>query len=234
MTKVRILFLALFCAVFVYSAGAQTTILNVPNTDTLEKKQVYVEADFFSHLTPYSKGGYQNYGIRMVYGLRKKVEVGANFFYTHNGSRVPYEFQANLKWKAYENEKHGIAVSGGLQVFVPLNKPAGKRTYAMAYANMSKTFNKLKGGRVTVGVYQMIHAEKSFGNRKGMFFGYEQPIRRKLSFLADWYTGNNRFGYAAAGFGYVINRHMAIYAGYNFGNFGAGNNALSFYYGYTF
>ena len=104
----------------------------------------------------------------------------------------------------------------------------------MIYANVSKSFARLKGGRVTAGVYQMIHPEKSFGNRKGMFFGYEQPIRRKLSFLADWYTGNNRFGYAAAGFGYVINRHMAIYAGYNFGNFGAGNNAVSFYYGYTF
>ena len=116
MFKARYLLLVLFCAVCVHTAGAQSTILNVPTTDTLEKKTVYVEADFFGHLTPYSKGGYQSYGIRMVYGLHKKVEVGANFFYTHNGGRVPYEFQANLKWKAYQNEKHGIAVSGGYPV----------------------------------------------------------------------------------------------------------------------
>jgi hypothetical protein len=234
MSKVRCFLVVIFCAVCINTISAQSTIFNVPSTDTLEKKRVLVEADFISHFDRFSNGGYQTYGYRMVYGLRKKFEVGANFFYTHNGSRVPLEFQTNLKWKAYHNEKHGFALSGGAQLFIPLNKPAGRRAYGMVYANASKEIRKLKGMRLTGGVYHIIKPERDFGTRKGFFFGYEQPIRRKLSFLADWYTGKNRFGYAAAGFGYAINSKMAIYAGYNWGNSGRGNNAFSFYYSYTF
>jgi hypothetical protein len=213
---------------------AQSTIFNVPSTDALEKKHVMIEADFISHFDKHSNGGYQTYGYRMVYGLTKNVEVGANFFYTHNGSRVPYELQANVKWNAYQNEKYGIKVSGGAQLFIPLNKPAGKKTYGMVYANVSKEVNQLHGMRLTGGVYQMIKPEQDFGTKRGFFAGYEQPITRKLSFLSDWYSGNNRLGYAAAGFGYALTDKQDIYAGYNFGNFGRGNNFFSFYYSYTF
>lgn len=234
MSKIRCFIVVMFCAVCAHTASAQSTIFNVPSTDTIEKKRVLVEADFISHFDRFSNGGYQTYGYRMVYGLHKKVEVGANFFYTHNGSRVPYELQANAKWNAYKNEKYGFALSGGAQLFVPLNKPAGRKTYGMVYVNASKTVRKLKGARLTAGVYHMIKPERDFGTRRGYLFGYEQPIWRKLSFLADWYTGKNRFGYAAAGLGYAISSKMAIYAGYNFGNSGRGNNAFSFYYSYTF
>lgn len=234
MSSIRCFFVIMFCAVCLNTISAQSTIFNVPSTDTLEKKRVLVEADFISHFDKYSNGGFQTYGYRMVYGLRKKVEVGANFYYTHNGSRVPYELQANLKWNAYQNEKHGFALSGGAQLFVPLNKPAGRKTYGMVYGNASKTVKKLKGARLTGGAYHIIKPEANFGSRKGFLFGYEQPLRRRLSFLADWYTGKNRFGYAAAGLGYAINSRTAIYAGYNWGNSGRGNNAFSFYYSYTF
>ncbi len=234
MSKSKSLLLMLFCAICVQTAAAQSTIFNIPSTDTMEKKRVLVEADFIAHFDKYSNGGYQTYGYRMVYGLSKKVEVGANFFYTHNGSRVPYEFQANAKWNIYKNEKHGFAVSGGAWLFVPLNKPAGRRTYGMVYATASKTVKVLKGARVTAGYYRMIKPERDFGDKQGFLFGYEQPLAGKLSFLADWYSGKNRFGYAAAGLGYAINPKMAVYAGYNFGNSGRGNNAFSFYYSYIF
>jgi hypothetical protein len=234
MAKVRFLLFLLFCAVGAHTAAAQSTIFNIPSTDTLEKKKVLIEADFIAHFDKYSNGGYQTYGYRMVYGLSKNVEVGANFFYTHNGSRVPYEFQANAKWNIYKNEKHGFAVSGGAWLFVPLNKPAGRRSYGMVYATASKTVKALKGARITAGYYHMIKPERDFGDKHGFLFGYEQPLTGKLSFLADWYSGKNRFGYAAAGLGYAINPKMAVYAGYNFGNSGRGNNAFSFYYSYIF
>lgn len=235
MSGIRLVQLALICAVFMCSAFAQTTIFNVPSTDALEEKRVMVEADFLAHFDKYDNGGFQTYGYRMVYGLPKNVEIGANFFYTHNGTRrVPYELQANIKWNAYQNEKHGVAVSGGAQAFIPLNKEAGDKTYGMVYANASKTINKLNGARVTSGAYHMIGAERDFGTKKGFFFGYEQPVVKRVSFLADWYTGNNRFGYVAAGFGYAPTGNQAIYAGYNWGNEGRGNNFFSFYYAYTF
>ena len=232
MFRACILLIVVVC--FTVAASAQTTIFNVPSTDTVGEKRIMIEADFLAHFDKYENGGFQTYGYRMTYGIRKDVEVGANFFYTHNGDRVPYELQANVKWNACPEEKCGVALSGGAQVFVPLNKPAGKRTYGMVYANASKTINKLNGAVITGGAYQIIRPDPDFGDKRGLFFGYEQPIKGKLSFLADWYTGNNRFGYAAAGFGYQIDGKQDIYAGYNWGNTGRGNNFFSFYYSYTF
>jgi len=73
---------------------AQTTIFNVPSTDVLLKKLFYVEADFTAHLDKFSKGGFQTFGYKTVYGVRKNLEVGANFFYTRlGGITAPKEFQ---------------------------------------------------------------------------------------------------------------------------------------------
>ena len=72
------------------------------------------------------------------------------------------------------------------------------------------------------------------GTKNGAILAYEQPLTGKLSFIADWYSGKNRFGYAAAGFGLTLTRRSSLYAGYNFGNSGRANNSLGLFYGYTF
>ena len=64
--------------------------------------------------------------------------------------------------------------------------------------------------------------------------GVVQPLSGKFSFVADWYSGNNRLGYASAGFNYNITKRQYLLAGYSFGNSGRGNNALAAYYGVTF
>ena len=165
----------------------------------------------------------------------KISEVGANFFYTRNGNRPsPKEFQANVKYRAFQNEKYGVAVSTGAQFFIPLDKSAGTRAYSMVYANASKTVNPLNGMRLTGGFYKIIGANRDFGSKRGVIIGIEQPLIRRFTFIGDWYSGNNRFGYSAAGLNYAITKKQFVLIGYNFGNFGAGNNAFSAFYGFTF
>src|SRR5437763_4509445 len=59
-------------------ARAQSTIFNIPSTDTVAKKKVYFEFDFISHLESDDNGGFQTYVPRAVVGLGKGVEVGVN------------------------------------------------------------------------------------------------------------------------------------------------------------
>ena len=62
----------------------------------------------------------------------------------------------------------------------------------------------------------------------------EQPLTKKFSFVSDWSSGNNDFGYLVVGTGITLSPKSLLYAGYNFGNQGRGNNSLGVFYGYSF
>lgn len=226
-------FVILFACSFAVSA--QSTVINTTSTDTVEKGFFYFEADFGAHFDKYENGGFQSYGSRLVYGIKKNFEVGTNFFYSRDGSRpAPKEFQANAKWQPYQNEKRQIAFSSGVQFYVPLDKSAGRKTFAVVNTNASKVFKPTGGTRVTAGYYRAIGTEEGFGAKSGATLAVEQPISRRFSVSADWSSGNNRFGYSAAVLNYNFTPRQFIAGGYNFGNTGRGNNSLLVYYGYTF
>lgn len=230
----RCAFLSLVIFAASFAVSAQSTIFNVPSTDVMGEDRFYIEGDFIAHLDKFSKGGFQTFGYRTVYGVRKKLEVGVNFFYTRNGTTSPKELQFNTKYKVYNKEKYGFAVSSGAQFFVPLNRSAGRRTFGMVYSNASKTIKRTKETRVTGGFYTVFGAERGFGTKTGAMVGIEQPLVRKLTFTADWYSGKNRFGYSSAGLSYSFAKRQFFQVGYNFGNSGRGNNALSAFYGFTY
>jgi hypothetical protein len=62
----------------------------------------------------------------------------------------------------------------------------------------------------------------------------EQPIKGKFSFIGDWASGYNRFGYVSGGINWAISKRQFLLGGYSVGNSGRGNNYLSVFYGYTF
>lgn len=227
-----LLILVLICGTI--SVFAQSTIFNIPSTDVLSENTFYLEGDVIVHFDKYQNGGFQTLGYRGVYGVTKKLEAGANIFYTRTGDGTPLEIQPNLKYKVYENEEHRIGVSVGTQIYVPLNKAAGNKTYGMIYANASKVIEQTNGTRITGGIYQMIGVDKNFGTKTGAIVGLEQPIKGRLTFAADWYSGKNRFGYSAAGLSYSFTKQQFLMVGYNFGNTGRGNNAFSAFYGITY
>jgi hypothetical protein len=217
------------------NAYGQTTLWNAPSTDVQTTGKTYAEADFFTHFAAADKGGFQSYGSRFVYGLRKKMEVGFNAFYTKAGDvSVPVEVQPNFKLQIFNDEAKGVAVSVGGMAYVPVNHRAGTDTFGLVYSTMSKKTKADHGPRLTGGFYQMIGRDKGLGARTGAIAGIEQPMFKRMSFVADWYSGKNRFGYAGGGLAFVVSKKSLLYAGYNVGNQGRGNNYFSVLYGYTF
>ena len=90
------------------AAVAQSTLFNIPSTDVVAEKKTYVEFDFISHLEAHKNGGFQAYVPRVVYGIAKKWEVGANVVVTDAlAPDQPVELQPNVKYQFYANEKQG-------------------------------------------------------------------------------------------------------------------------------
>lgn len=219
---------------FCLTISAQSTLFNIPSTDTVEKKFTYIEADYITHFGSFSKGGFRSGGYRMVYGAKRNLEVGVNIFHTQSEGLSKTELQPNIKWRFFRNEKHKIAASTGAIVFVPLNRQTGNRPATLVYSNISKGFSFAGGLRVTTGAYKVFGADREFGSKSGAIVGIEKPIVKRFTLVADWYSGENRFGYSAAGVNFQINNRNLLFSGYNFGNSGRANNALTVFYGYTF
>jgi hypothetical protein len=202
-------------------------------TDTLETKRTYTEINFWSGVQSHRNGGEQIYGGRFTYGLTKKVEIGINGSFSNpNDTDFPPEIQPNVKWKVYENEKHRVAVAGGLIAFVPVAKRLGTNTFAMVYGNISKQVRQLKSARFTAGVYGLVGRNNDFGAKKGWNFNYEQPLTRKVSFSTQWVTGKNRFGYVTPGFSIAMPKNSNLFIGYSVGNYDYDNHGP--YISYSF
>jgi hypothetical protein len=104
--------------------------------------------------------------------------------------------------------------------------------------NFSKKFKS--GARVHVGGWGSI----SYGddNTGGVLLGYEQPLTKTISFVTDWFSGNNFWGYWTPGISVVLPHSGLLNIGYSLGNNSYNddpgndthNKALFIYYGITF
>jgi hypothetical protein len=214
---------------------AQSTLFNIPSTDVVAEKKTYVEFDFISHLEAHKNGGFQGYVPRLVYGVAKKWEIGANVaFLDAQAPDQPVELQPNVKYQFYANEKTGVQAAAGAILYTPIAHRAGVDTFGLLYSTVSKKWKGDHGPRLTGGGYGLVGRANGNGTEGGAIVGYEQPLHPKVSFVTDWFSGKNRFGYVTPGFSFVVTKSSAFYAGYSIGNFGRKNNALFLYYGITF
>jgi hypothetical protein len=215
------------------TAFAQSTIFNIPTTDAVAPKKVYFEFDFLSHLESHDNGGFQTYDPRVVVGVGKGVEVGLNVASTHSAAPTAVYAQPNIKWRFYANEEGGTAMSAGAIAFTPLKDRSFNDSFGFFYGNASKKFKGAYGPRFTVGGYGIAGLSADV-DKGGAMVGYEQPVSSKVSFVTDWFSGRNGFGYVTPGFSFALPKGQLINVGYSFGNYGRKNNALFVYYGVTF
>ena len=216
------------------SVHGQSSVINVPTTDVLPPQKLYVEADYFTHPGPYRDGGFQSFGPSIIYGVRKNLEVGLNAYYTVSSEPEELELQPNAKWQFYSDEEKGFAAAARGILIIPLKNRATTNTQALLYLTLSQQIKKKYGPRITTGAYGFVGRMEGGETRGGILLGYEQPLHSKLTFVADWYSGNNSFGYAAGGIGITLPKDSYLYAGYSFGNQGRGNNWLGIFFGRTF
>jgi hypothetical protein len=226
------------CIVIFISIGvtqAQSTIFNTPSTDVVSEGQIYLEADFITHLSSYDQGGYQLYGARAVYGVHKRMEFGTNVYYTRSGdSPEPVAVEPNFKWQFYNNEDHGLSAAAGALVSFPVSHRNRGNTSGFLYVTGTKKVKGDFGPRLSVGSYVLAVRAEPGTSKYGTLLGFEQPLNSRLTFISDWTSGKNDLGYLAAGIGINLSPRSALYVGYNVGNEGRRNNALGIYYGFTF
>lgn len=233
-------FVGAFCALFAMTLlssekiFAQSTLFNIPSTDVVAEKKVYFEFDFISHLERHRDGGFQAYVPRVVVGVGKNLEIGTNVAFTDAlAPDQPIEFQPNVKYQFYANEANGVAAAVGGILYTPLKNRSGVDTFGLVYTTVSKKVKGSYGPRLTGGGYGLVGRANGNGSEGGAIVGYEQPLHSKVSFVADWFSGKNRFGYVTPGFAIAVSKTSYLWAGYSIGNQGRKNNALFIYYGIT-
>jgi hypothetical protein len=217
------------------SVVAQSTIFNIPSTDVVPKKKTYLEFDFLSHLKSHDDGGFQVYVPRAVFGVGNSVEVGVNVSFLDSFTPdQPVYISPNVKWQFYNNEGEGIAVAAGGLLYTPIANRSGADTYGFIYSVVSKKVKADYGPRLTGGAYGLPGLRDGLGTQGGAIVGYEQPLTKKATFVVDWFSGKNAFGYVTPGFSFALPKSSLLNVGYSIGNQGRGNNALFVYYGITF
>ena len=219
-------------------AAAQSTLFNIPSTDTVAPAKVYVEFDFFAQM-PATSGTDRLYvyAPRGIVGIGRGFEAGANLALFHAAGSTQSYIQPNVKWR-FGNDDKGLAAAGGTILYVPTNNRSSVDTFGMVYGNFSK---KVKSGnygpRFTVGPYGVYSADGWVGTKAGVIAGYEQPVHPKVTLLADWFSGKNFFGYFTPGVSFTLPHSSLLNVGYSIGNdsYDGNNNRLLFiYYGITF
>jgi hypothetical protein len=210
---------------------AQSTIFNIPTTDTVSKGKVYAEFDFLPQVPGTGSSRIYIYNPRLVVGSPGNLEFGANFpiYNTRvsGTSATNWYIQPNAKWKFYNNDEKGIALAAGALLNTPLNNRGGQDSWGLLYALFSK---KVKTGnygpRFHVGPYGVISANQDaakgpvsfLGPRAGAILGCEQPVHAKISIVADWFSGKNGIGYFTPGLSVAFPHGGLLNAGYSFGN----------------
>lgn len=219
----------LFLLALIPIADGQETIFNVPSGDVLDKGKIYGEFDF-AYLWDASAGAYTP---RVVAGIGHRIEIGINL----NGISSPVPSQTTptptIKWKAYDGGKNGWAVLLGDDLFIPVqnrNYDAGN----YLYAEFTKTLKAQT--RLTFGAYDFSANVVAKGNKSGGQFGIEQPVAKRVTLAADWFTGNHAIGYFTPGAIVKLSSRATGYFSYEIGNSGVtkGNRLLLLELGWNF
>jgi hypothetical protein len=132
----------------------------------------------------------------------------------------------------------GVAGSGGIIWYTPMNNREGVDSYGLVYGNFSKKFTGTYGPRFTMGPYGIVGANDAYiGTKAGAIIGLEQPVHPKMTIVADWFSGVSGFGYFTPGVSVTLPHSSLLNVGYSIGNdsYDSGNNnrALFIYYGIT-
>jgi hypothetical protein len=228
--------------VAVQPAAAQSTIFNIPTTDTVAPKKGYFEFDYLAQLPKPDSGQFQIFMPRLVVGAGKIAEVGVNYNVTTYGDDGGSysQIQPNIKVKLFSNDDKGVAVAAGIIDYSAVNHrdTNSDNDFALVYGLVSK---KVKDGpRFHAGIYSSISYFDD--EQQGAILGYEQPLGSKVSFVADWYSGKNFWGYFTPGISVTLPHSGLLNIGYSIGNNAYNNDegndthnkAFFIYYGITF
>lgn len=227
-------FILLFSMLLNENTAAQQTIFNVPSTDVLDKKNIYVEFDAsFKFNNQDALNKFSSFVPRVVVGTGGNVEVGLNVSGNVQPGVDSTTLVPTVKWKFYNNKKLNVALVSGTNVYIPVRNRA-YNVGSYSYVEGSKTINKT---RLTAGAYYFSkNVVAANAGRAGGQFAVEQAINSKFSVAADWITGKHANGYFTPGLIYKPTQKVTAYLSYSLGNsrLKQGNHYFLFELGYNF
>jgi hypothetical protein len=243
----RLGWLAVLLLVGVARPGqAQSTIFNIPTTDTVSPKKAYGEFDFLAQAPGPDEGStIYLYNPRLVVGVANTVEAGVNFPTFHTTGSTAAYIEPNVKAKVFNNDAGGWAAAAGAIYHIRMNNrddPANPTDWGLVYGEVSKKVKSGKlGPRFHGGPYGVLVSDEKFaGPRGGVLLGYEQPVHPKVSIVADWFSGKNYYGYFTPGASITLPKNGLLNVGYSIGNDSWDNSNATknryffIYYGITF
>jgi len=226
--------LAIFLTVMCMTTQAQQTVFNVPTTDVLDKGKVYFELDVSAKLNDSAAvNKFSSFVPRLVLGAGHRIETGVNILGNIQPGADATIISPTIKWKVYDGKDNGWEIVVGDNVFIPVYHrayDAGTYTYVMT----QKTLNK--STRVGFGGYFFSkNVVAANANRAGGQFTFEQPLNKKVTVAADWFTGRHSAGYFTPGIIFKVGPKITGYASYTIGNQNAsrGNHFFLLEFGYN-
>lgn len=199
-------------------ANAQQTVFNVPSADVTEKGHVFLQEegqfrgwnpDAFFQSTSYS-----------ALGVGHNTELDATLF--NVASPASQNISLGLGFKSAipipglkeKFPKREFKFTIGSEMLLGLEgNGVGNWTYGHLSGRVPKLNTRLTAG-VSYGGRQV------FGQDTFAFIGaVEQPVTKKLTLLADWYSGAEHFaGFLIVGGSYAFQKNVTLYAGYQLPN----------------
>ena len=170
----------------------QETVFDVPSPDLLDKHKVYGELDG----TARPVDPVYTFEPRVVVGLGHGIEAGLNFIGLSEPSSGQVILAPTVKWRLWNSGESAWSFFVGDNVFFPVRK----RDHNAAnyfYAEFAKVFRR--GTRIGLGGYDFTKNVVAPAQRAGGQFTLEQPINKRLTVAAEWYTGNHAAGYVSPG-----------------------------------
>jgi hypothetical protein len=212
---------------------AQQTLFNVPSANAAERGKTFVElTSSFRTWGPTSSADYSTFTPRVIVGVGHGLELGGGVFET-NGQRFGDTTTLQLagKWRFYNNEETGTALTVSSQVNVPLRGQPEKGS-VLTFAGLHQTI-KPTGTRLSGGVFDGTPRALSQDNFVGGWASFEQPVYKGLNVIGDWMSGDQRFGAFTLGISYARGHHY-LRAGYQIYNNDNARNGVALRYGFWF
>ncbi len=213
--------------------NAQQTLFNVPSANTAERGRTFIElTSSFRTWGPTSANDYNVFIPRVIVGVGKGVELGGAVFETNGqGFGDTTTLQLAGKWRFYNNEETGTALTASSLLNVPLRGQPEKGS-VLSFAGLHQTIKPI-GLRLSGGVFDGTPRAVSRNNFVGGWASFEQPIYQGLSVIGDWMSGDHRFGAFTPGVSYVKGHHY-LRAGYQIYNNSDARNGVTLRYGFWF
>ena len=232
-----VLGLALGAAVVVASpAAAQSTIFNIPSTDTVAAKKGYFEFDYLVQLPAPDAGQFQIFVPRIVVGVAPNLEVGLNLANTkyQRWWRDLLADSAEPQVQVLCGRRHAVAASAGVIFYAPLNHRDDIRRFGLIYGNVQQE-----------DLWRLWAAPHGWHLRHDVVCATTPRApcsatnsrRRRGEHRRGLVQRQELLGLLHAGISIVLPRSGLLNIGYSIGNDsydGNKNRALFIYYGITF